>query len=73
MELRVALVMTISEFDVRPAYDEWDKLHPSTRIREIDGNRVYPTEKGGGGAHPADGYPCRISLRKLGDGKTWRK
>ena len=64
MELRVALVMTISEFDVRPAYDEWDELHPTTRIREIDGNRVYPTEKGGGGAHPADGYPCRVSLRK---------
>jgi sterigmatocystin biosynthesis cytochrome P450 monooxygenase len=62
MELRVALVMTIREFHIRPAYEEWDAMHPSSRIKTIDGDRVYPMEMGGGGAHPADGYPCRVTL-----------
>lgn len=64
MELRIALVMTLSDFDVQPAYDEWDKLHPRNSVKEIDGDRVYPTEQGGAIAHPDAGYPCRVTLHK---------
>lgn len=62
MKLRIALVMTISEFDIRPAYSEWDQLYPSSDVKEMDGDRVYPTEWGAANARPAAGYPCRIAL-----------
>jgi cytochrome P450 len=64
-ELRVALVMTVREFDVRPAYGEWDALHPRQGVKTIDGERAYASEKGGGGAHPSDGYPCRVERRAV--------
>jgi cytochrome P450 len=64
LELRIALVMTMREFQITPAYDDWDKIHPPRNgIKTVDGNRAYQAQKGGGGAHPADGYPCRVVLR----------
>ncbi|KAF2493116.1 cytochrome protein [Lophium mytilinum] len=63
-ELKVALVMTARLFDITPAYDEWDELHPRKGIRTIDGNRAYQAEMGGGGAHPVDGFPARVTVRK---------
>ncbi|KAK4646090.1 hypothetical protein QC761_207260 [Podospora bellae-mahoneyi] len=68
MELRVALVMTLSEFDITPAYEDWDRMHPRPGVKVVNGNRAYQAEKGGGGAHPADGFPCRVMLRDM-DGK----
>lgn len=64
LELRVVLVMTARMFDIAPAYDEWDRLHPRAGIKTVDGNRVYQAELGGGGAHPADGFPVRVTLRE---------
>ncbi|KAI0391309.1 cytochrome P450 [Xylariaceae sp. FL0594] len=64
MELKVALVMTTSMFDITPAYDEWDALHPKKGIRTVDGNRAYQAEMGGGGAHPSSGFPVRVTLRE---------
>ena len=63
MELRVALAMTVREFDIQPAYDEWDVRHPRRGVKRVDGERAYASEKGGGGAHPSDGYPCRVDKR----------
>ncbi|KAL4865143.1 hypothetical protein BDV12DRAFT_188397 [Aspergillus spectabilis] len=63
LELRIALVMTLREFDIVPAYEEWDRLHPSDSVKEVSGHRAYQAEKGGGGAHPADAVPCRVTLR----------
>jgi len=64
LELKVALVMTARLFDITPAYGEWDELHPREVIKTVNGNRAYQAEMGGGGAHPADGFPVRITLRK---------
>lgn len=64
LELRVALVMTLRKFDITPAYNEWDKLYPKKGIMTVDGNRMYQAEMGGGGAHPADAFPCRVTLRE---------
>ncbi|KAG8163238.1 hypothetical protein KVR01_006535 [Diaporthe batatas] len=64
LELRVVLVMTARMFDITPAYDEWDRMHPRTGMKTANGERVYQAELGGGGAHPADGFPVRIALRK---------
>lgn len=64
LELRVVLVMTARLFDITPAYDEWDQLHPRPGMKTANGERVYQAELGGGGAHPADGFPVRITLRE---------
>ncbi|RAR11580.1 cytochrome P450 monooxygenase [Stemphylium lycopersici] len=63
LELKIALVMTVRMFDITPAYEEWDKLHPRKGIKTVDGNRAYQAEMGGGGAHPVDGFPVKITLR----------
>jgi cytochrome P450 len=63
LELKIALVMTTRMFDITPAYEEWDKLHPRKGIKTVDGNRAYQSEMGGGGAHPVDGFPVKIRLR----------
>jgi cytochrome P450 len=72
LELRIALVMTVREFEIRPAYEEWDEINTKNKkegsINMVYGNRAYQAKKGGGGAHPADGYPCRVSFRK-----EWRQ
>ncbi|KAK7957642.1 AflN/verA/monooxygenase [Apiospora saccharicola] len=68
LELKVALVMTVRLFDIVPAYDEWDAMHPrkaGNSVRSVDGNRAYQAEMGGGGAHPADGFPVRVTLRQV--------
>lgn len=74
-EIRIAMIMVVREFDIVPAYNEWDarKKHDMSifeqvktktfgvPIRTVNGDRAYQTEKAG--THPADGYPCRISVR----------
>ncbi|KAL3458191.1 cytochrome P450 [Aspergillus heterothallicus] len=63
LEIKIALAMTVRRFDIIPAYEEWDVLHPRNGVKVVDGHRAYQAEKGGGGAHPADGMPCRVALR----------
>ena len=67
MELKVVIALTVREFDVRDAYKEFDGLHPRKGLKEFEGERAYQIEQGG--AHPADRFPCRISLRETGKGK----
>jgi cytochrome P450 len=62
MDIRTVLVMTVREFEIRAAYQEWDDLHPRKAVKTVRGERAYQIEKGG--AHPADGFPCRVTLRK---------
>ena len=63
MDLRIVLVMTVREFEIRSAYRDWDSLHPrGTAVKTVHGERAYQIEKGG--AHPADGFPCRVVMRK---------
>ncbi|KAF2119242.1 AflN/verA/monooxygenase [Lophiotrema nucula] len=63
LELRVALVMTTRLFDIKPAYEEWDEMHPPKGEKMVDGERCYQCEKGGGTSHPSDGFPCKVTLR----------
>lgn len=62
LELRCVLVMTAREFDIRAAYDEWDRARPSSAPKTVNGERAYQVGKGG--AHPADGFPCRVKFSK---------
>lgn len=64
MELKVALAMTVRMFDIAPAYEEWDEMHPTKGLlKTVQGDRVYQAEMGGGGAHPVDGFPVTVTLR----------
>ena len=58
-ELKAVIAMLVRQFDFRPAYEEWDRLHPPKRskIRTYRGDRVYQIEEGA--AH----CPCRVALR----------
>jgi cytochrome P450 len=77
-EMRIALILTARKFDVAPAYEEWDALQLSQEgvlkklarhvglvgnpVKTVAGERAYQTIKAG--AHPADGYPCLVTLAK---------
>ena len=72
VELSVLLIMVAREFEFGNCYEEWDALNLGKGIKTYRGERAYQIENGA--AHPADGYPCRVSLRKkaeldhVGDG-----
>ena len=53
--------MVMRQFEFKPAYEEWDHLHPSAGLRAYRGERVYQIEEGA--AHPVDKYPCRVYER----------
>ncbi len=63
VEMRVVLVMIGRELDFAPAYDEWDRLHPKKGLCHYRGDRAYQIEEGA--SHPADHYPCRVSISKI--------
>lgn len=60
-DIKTVLVITLREFDIRTAYDERDATHPSAGIKTTWGERAYQVFVGA--AHPADGFPCRVSKR----------
>lgn len=68
LELKIALVLTAREINVVPDYEEWDAVHLKGAkgkdhvINTVDGNRAYQEEKIA--AHPADGFPVRVELRR---------
>lgn len=62
LEVKAVLILVCREFEIQPAYDEWDLLHPKKGPRTVKGDRMYQVERVG--AHPADGFPCKIYLRK---------
>lgn len=60
-ELRIVLACVVRRFNIQPAYEEWDALHPRKGLKEFRGERVYQIEEGA--AHPVEKYPCRVSFR----------
>lgn len=73
-EIKIVLILTARTFNVKPAYEEWDRLQEQKRgiwervaiwtrgegINTVHGDRAYQSEKAG--THPSDGYPCRVEL-----------
>ncbi|KAI8235520.1 hypothetical protein K4K55_004229 [Colletotrichum sp. SAR 10_96] len=75
VEIKAVIMLVAREFDFTPAYQEWEAsqskqavgenkiglgvLLPGSAPKHVNGDRVYQTT-GGGGSHPADGYPCRV-------------
>ena len=84
-EMRIVMVMTVRVFDIKPAYEEWDAMKEKKMgllakfkrsivgapVKAVHGDRAYQTEKAG--THPADGYPCYVSIReKLWYNSDWK-
>lgn len=77
-ELRVALVLTCRDLELRDAYDEFDAKREKelgfvektkralfgAPVRTVHGERAYQTDSGG--LHPANGYPCYVQWAKAG-------
>lgn len=66
LDIKITLVLTLREFDFQDQYAEWDRLHPNSGLKTVFGERAYQVSQGA--SHPANGMPCRVSLRK---GKTF--
>ncbi|OJD32391.1 cytochrome p450 [Diplodia corticola] len=62
-EIKTVLAVALRSFDLAPAYGEWDALHPGKGVKLAMGERAYQVSGGGGGQHPAERYPCRVSVR----------
>lgn len=63
MEMKVVMVMVLRRFDVRSAYDEWDrsgarKGRKGKGPKSVSGERAYQVVLGG--AQPSDHMPCRV-------------
>jgi cytochrome P450 len=57
-EIKLVPVLTIREFDLNDAYDEYNALMKNPKGWNVNGQRAYMMLRGGG--HPADHYPCKI-------------
>ena len=62
LEVKAVLILTCREFDIMAAYGEWDRRHPKQGPKTVKGDRMYQVERIG--AHPADGYPCKVQFSK---------
>ena len=60
LEVRLILALTVREFTVESAYDEWDRKEGTKGPKTVDGDRAYQILLGA--AHPNDGFPCKVSV-----------
>ncbi|KAK7738318.1 hypothetical protein SLS53_006126 [Cytospora paraplurivora] len=75
-ELRVAVILTCRDLEIRDSYDDYDAKRESELsivekmkrtlfghpIKTVHGERAYQTDSGG--LHPANGYPCYVKWAK---------
>ncbi|KAI1358335.1 putative cytochrome P450 [Xylaria arbuscula] len=71
-ELRIVIILTCRDLEVRDAYDDFDAMKErqmsawgrwktslfGQQIKTVHGDRAYQTDSGG--LHPVDGYPCYV-------------
>ncbi|KAI9849674.1 MAG: hypothetical protein M1837_002799 [Sclerophora amabilis] len=56
LEIKIALVLTARELNIRSVYEEFDKMKPRKGPKTVAGERAYQAISGG----PSDGLPCRV-------------
>ena len=68
-ELKVVLAIVCSRFDFADAYEEYDRKEGRAKRAwggkwnaTYRGERAYMIEEGA--AHPVNGYPCRVFLKR---------
>ncbi len=60
LEVRLILALTVREFTIESAYDEWDRLRRPKGLKTVNSDRAYQILLGA--AHPNDGFPCKVSI-----------
>ena len=60
VKLRVVLSLILRQFDFQDAYEEAD-THSKRGLKTYRGERAYQIDSGA--AHPADFFPCKVSIR----------
>lgn len=60
LEIKMVLVMTIRDFDVKACYEEWDHMKGRTGPKTVNGERAYQVLNGT--TRPAEGFPCRVTI-----------
>ncbi|KAI9777748.1 MAG: hypothetical protein M1816_004592 [Peltula sp. TS41687] len=58
MEIKIAMAMTLREFNVKAVYEEWDLLKSKGGRKTVEGERAYQIIL----AQPSDGLPCRVEV-----------
>ena len=58
LEMKLVMVMTLRNFNVRSGYEEWDRIRGKSGPRTVSGERAYQVLDGT--TRPADGFPCRV-------------
>ena len=60
LEMRLVLALTVKEFRVESAYEEWDQMRAPKKAgpKTVNGDRAYQILLGA--AHPSEGFPCRV-------------
>lgn len=61
-EIKLMLALTIRDFDLKDAYEEYDIVKGNPKGLNVNGQRAYMMLRGGG--HPADHYPCKVAFAK---------
>jgi hypothetical protein len=66
MQIKLVLVFIVRKFDIKLAWEEWDAMREKQGIKvarqTVEGERLYTTGKAT--AHPKDGAPVQLRLRK---------
>lgn len=68
VEIKLILALTIREFDIKDAYEEFDALKGNEKGGSVNGQRAYMMLRGGG--HPADYYPCKVKIAQTTEKET---
>ena len=60
LELKMVVTMTAREFEIKSAWDERDRLHPTNSPKTVNGDRAYQILSGS--THSNDRHPYRVNL-----------
>ena len=60
MTMKLMLILTVRKYDVKSAYEEWDRSRGVQGNRTVRGERAYQAWNG----TPTEGIPCRVEMTK---------
>ncbi|KAI9694887.1 MAG: hypothetical protein M1822_000503 [Bathelium mastoideum] len=60
LEIKLVLALTVREFHVVSAYEEWDRATKPKGPKTVNEDRAYQILTGA--AHPSDGFPCTVTV-----------
>ena len=61
LEIKIIMILTLTQFDITAEYDEWDRAHGKKPGPGVDGFRAYQTLVSS--SKPVDDMPSRVKRR----------